>query len=351
MVWLYIVLVIVIIAAFFVYFYPFPNATSSTYGPYDLSSSNNIFDNKQVQLFEQSPSVTFQGFFYVNPQQRTPTAITCNTPGNPSCEDGRFHTCFCGNNNDCSKCQRNGYFPILQIGDTCFLEVLSAPDSGRQGKALTQLAVMTKTNTISHPTMQTQDASGSHVDASGSHVVSTSSSSSSVVPMVKQVFTTAPAQPLQKRNTQFNVDGFADMPSETYMEFLSLPPIPLQKWVMITIVREGRRFDVYYNNSIVLSQKTQYTFASTTSQKGIVVGAKSNGGYCGVLSIKGTADTGTSVASAYMQLSDTRGAPYITLPNATNETPTKIPSVCTGCLEVPKIRPAQPWLDWDTNYA
>jgi hypothetical protein len=347
MAWVYILLLIVIVGAFFIYFYPFPNATSSTFGPYELSTTNTVFDSKQVNIFEHASGTTFQGFFYIVPQQRTPTAMTCNTPGNSSCDDGRFHTCFCGTTNNCSKCERNGYFPILKIGDTCILEILSAPDSGRQGKALTQLAIMTKTNTLTHNVHK--DASGSSVtqDVSGSSIHHDAAGA----PVVPQVFTPPPAQPLANPNSQFRLEGFTDTPSETYMEFLTLPPIPLQKWVMITIVREGRRFDVYYNNSIVLSQKTVYTPASTTGQAGIITGNKSNGGYCGVLSIKGTADSGAEIASRYTQLSDTRGAPYLTLPNPTNETPTKLPSLCTGCLDTPKIRPAQPWLEWDTNYA
>lgn len=38
------------------------------------------------------------------------------------------------------------------------------------------------------------------------------------------------------------------------MEQIDLPPIPKQKWVFIAILREGRRFDVIYNNQIVASE-------------------------------------------------------------------------------------------------
>lgn len=41
-------------------------------------------------------------------------------------------------------------------------------------------------------------------------------------------------------------------------EVISLPSIPKQKWVFITILREGRRFDVMYNNRIVASQRLEY---------------------------------------------------------------------------------------------
>ena len=39
------------------------------------------------------------------------------------------------------------------------------------------------------------------------------------------------------------------------MEHIELPPIPKQKWVFIAILREGRRFDVIYDNRIVASKR------------------------------------------------------------------------------------------------
>lgn len=41
-------------------------------------------------------------------------------------------------------------------------------------------------------------------------------------------------------------------------EVIQLPSIPKQKWVFITILREGRRFDVMYDNRIVASQRLEY---------------------------------------------------------------------------------------------
>ena len=37
-------------------------------------------------------------------------------------------------------------------------------------------------------------------------------------------------------------------------EIIELPPIPQQKWMFIAILRDGRRFDIIYNNEIVASQ-------------------------------------------------------------------------------------------------
>lgn len=41
-------------------------------------------------------------------------------------------------------------------------------------------------------------------------------------------------------------------------EIIELPQIPKQKWMCIAILRDGRRFDVIYDNTIVASQRLEY---------------------------------------------------------------------------------------------
>lgn len=41
-------------------------------------------------------------------------------------------------------------------------------------------------------------------------------------------------------------------------EIIELPPIPKQKWMFIAILRDGRRFDIIYNNEIVASQILEF---------------------------------------------------------------------------------------------
>lgn len=41
-------------------------------------------------------------------------------------------------------------------------------------------------------------------------------------------------------------------------EFVNLPSIPKQKWMFIAILRDGRRFDIIYNNEIVASQTLEF---------------------------------------------------------------------------------------------
>lgn len=303
-----IILVLFLTIGGIVYFYPslFTKMTTSNIGPYDLSSQKTLFDSSNVTTYESSGSMTIQAFFYITPLQRTPTAISCNTPGNPSCEDGRFQTCTCVSNTDCTNCKSNGYLDILKIGDTVALEILPAPDAGRQGKAMTQLAIRTQTN---------MDASGNAIDASGN-------------------------RPL----------------SRVYTEYLVLPPIPIQKWCMITIVREGRRFDIYYDDTLVLSKKTSYVLSTTTdTTKGIRVGGPGFTGYVAAANIIQSAVSGSDVVSHYNKETDTRGAPLVTIPEKTitqaNGFPGfNLPSFCLiGCG--PKVMPSKPLMDWETQYA
>ena len=41
-------------------------------------------------------------------------------------------------------------------------------------------------------------------------------------------------------------------------EHIDLPPIPKQKWMFVAILRDGRRFDIIYNNEIVASHTLEF---------------------------------------------------------------------------------------------
>lgn len=290
--------VILIIAALFYFypslFYPVPNVKNA--GVFDLSKTASIFDATAVNSFETDTASTVQGFFFINPLQRTATALTCDTKGNPRCDTGRFDTCVC-DTLECSNCTRNGYMPILQIGDTCSLEILSAPDAGRQGKAMTQLSIRTTSNSY---------------EASGSRPT-----------------------------------------TGIFVEVLPLPPLPLQRWVMITIVREGRRFSIYYDKTVVLSQKTEHTISATVTQDDIRCGSSMLNGKATFFSLINSAESGSKIASKYAELTDTRGVPITNLVDIKNLTMSIPIPVCPSgfCKEEPTLPPAQPWLEWDTQYA
>jgi len=281
--------ILTVIIILIIYFYPtlFNKSTAIEFiGPVNLSTATTIFNTESVKSFEQNNYGTLQGFLSIVPLHRTPTAFTCGTTGNPSCDTGRFDNCTCVDTT-CSNCTRNGYYPIIQIGDTLSLEILPAPDAGRPGQAMAQLAITTQTNL-----------------------------------------------------------------SPKTIEILNLPPIPTQKWVMISIVKEGRRFSIYYNNALVLSQKTQYYVASSVGKNGIICGNPVFNGSAANFTLTQTAMAGMEIAAAYTKYSDTRGVPYVSM-KTDKKLDFTIPSLCPsgGCLQTPTIRPAQPYLEWDTSYA
>ena len=55
-------------------------------------------------------------------------------------------------------------------------------------------------------------------------------------------------------------------------EVIPLPPLPAQKWVFIAILRDGRRFDVLYNDSIVASHRLE-AFPATSVNNQLQVGS------------------------------------------------------------------------------
>lgn len=59
------------------------------------------------------------------------------------------------------------------------------------------------------------------------------------------------ASAVQLRVTVATHNGIQD-------ETIDLPDIPLQKWIFITILRDGRRFDIMYNDKIVASHRLTY---------------------------------------------------------------------------------------------
>jgi hypothetical protein len=59
-------------------------------------------------------------------------------------------------------------------------------------------------------------------------------------------------------------------------EIIELPNIPRQKWLFIAILRDGRRFDVIYDNQIVASHRLKYY--PTVINSPLTIGNKGLGG-------------------------------------------------------------------------
>jgi hypothetical protein len=135
---------------------------------------------------------------------------------------------------------------------------------------------------------------------------------------------------------------------ESFIETIPLPPIPIQKWVFLTISKTGRRIDVYYNDSLVKST-TMLNMISTLNPSGSIVQTGDSGlsGTIGEISIGDFYTTIGQVATRYSNISDTRGAPVnfgISLQSYTNSVNTVASSslmknLCLdgSCLKMPKV--------------
>jgi hypothetical protein len=178
---------------------------------------------------------------------------------------------------------------------------------------------------------------------------------------------TAPDASRQGRATAQLVVHTTASPSTT-IETLQLPPIEYQKWVMITVAREGRRFDIYYNDTLVHSEKTHNMYVNT-ALLGTDAGSTSVTGMLVLASMIKKRLTSLDVSQKYKEMADTRGTPNINIPGVDRNAAGLIPSssystlgtlaasstgmnLCPSgnCLGAPKIRPSSPLDNWDSPY-
>jgi len=100
-------------------------------------------------------------------------------------------------------------------------------------------------------------------------------------------------------------------PSDTTyaVETFPLPPLPEQKWTMITISKQGRQIFVYYNSTLVLSKKALHTFSVTppASQTPVHAGDMTLSGTVAMATFLPSHQAIPDVVSRYQQSVDTRG--------------------------------------------
>jgi hypothetical protein len=134
-------------------------------------------------------------------------------------------------------------------------------------------------------------------------------------------------------------------------ETVEVPALPQQKWVFLTVLRDGRRFDVMYDDKIVASHRLMEYPAQIANQ--LVVGGKTFLGQAVHVLMAGTRLTPTQVQQQRGQLADTTGSPPIKFP-----LPLPIPfgSLQTTCLPgLPcnpiSTPPSNGMKSWSTLYA
>jgi hypothetical protein len=93
-------------------------------------------------------------------------------------------------------------------------------------------------------------------------------------------------------------------------EFISVEPLPQQKWVQVVIVREGRRYTVFYNGKVVASSRTQYFPVINSSQ--LVLGDPRLRGLFAFPKIAPTPMRQIEIQEELAETSNTRYEPYVT---------------------------------------
>lgn len=263
--------------------------TSKAAEPVLLQKAPQIGTTDESQKFLRGNAWTYQLFVYMIPGQRTGKATVCDTKpgGDPSCSTDRYGLCVC-EKNDCTTCMHKAYANLLNIGSVVKVEVLSSPDAGRPNAASAQLTVRTTGF--------------------------------------------APGQTQQQVN----------------METFALPPIPFQKWVLLTVSREGRRFDIYYNDALVFSKRAQYSLDTSAGASPIVVGQSDFTGVAVLPSLTEGRMSTDDVTKSFQTKANTNGEPIIPM---TMDIFKKLHPCPDGpCFKAPTVRPASPLYDWDSQY-
>jgi len=93
------------------------------------------------------------------------------------------------------------------------------------------------------------------------------------------------------------------------IETFPLPPLPEQKWTMITVSKQGRQVFVYYNSSIVLSKKALHAFSisPSASQTPVYAGDTNLSGSLAMATFFINHQSIPDVQGRYAQMVDTRG--------------------------------------------
>jgi hypothetical protein len=251
------------------------------YGPWILGTGDAKIASPFVTTFNNNLNSSLRVFYYVKSIPRTNTSFSYGENVPPNFNSKTNTFDVCVNTN--GQCVHQGFIPLLKLGDSLMIEMLQAPDASRPGLPKTQLCIQTTRNTGTTNT--------------------------------------------------------------NYLETFPLPPFPLQKWVMLTLVRRGNSFDIYYNDTLVATHRTLYapnlnstagTFADTSVR-----------GQTKYLMAKNEALSASNVRAEYLRLADPKGEPYEPM-----FPPLNLPMFCPSgeCFRGPQVRPANPLVDWRTDY-
>jgi hypothetical protein len=140
--------------------------------------------------------------------------------------------------------------------------------------------------------------------------------------------------------------------SAHFMESVSLPAIPLQRWTIITIVKEGRRIDVFYGSKLVASKLLNYVPADAPSKMNWYAGHSQWKGQIGFFhGTNGRVKT-SDIESDLNSLVNTRGVPFYLDQFTISWTDFELPQCMFGlCNTTPVVKPRNPFTVYQSNVA
>ena len=131
--------------------------------------------------------------------------------------------------------------------------------------------------------------------------------------------------PTASRLTVYTMTG-----TTAKMEYIDVPKLPFQKWIFISILRDGRRFDVMYNDQIVASHRLEY-FPSIISNSLTIGNSRLIGSTVNVL-VAPYRLTPSAVALQRSKLSDTTGQPIAARAGAIGLPPIPFTGIRSLCI-------------------
>ena len=137
--------------------------------------------------------------------------------------------------------------------------------------------------------------------------------------------------------------------NQHFVESLSLPAIPLQRWTVVTIVKEGRRIDVYYGEKTVASKLCDNLPLSASSDGWRACGMEGWKGQIGLFTGSMKAKTQDDVNADVEALVNTRGIPFY-LEQINFSFDLSMPEcMLGGCNKLPEIKPLNPFAVYDSS--
>jgi hypothetical protein len=128
----------------------------------------------------------------------------------------------------------------------------------------------------------------------------------------------------------------------SFMESVSLPAIPLQRWTVVTIVKEGRRFDVYYGQKLVASKLCENVPIPPSSGSDWKAGVPGWVGRIGLFAGYPKAQSQDDINKDVSSLVNTRGVPFF-LDEIKFDFNFDVPCAFGNCNGLPAVKPLNPF--------